>query len=310
MGSLTQRDRCPVCTSDQTRVLLDHPYGHDPIRAYLDTFYDGRFDLSRVEGERYVLNRCERCLLVFQKFVPESELLNYLYGEVALADRDELSRSRGLLIRQVYGHQMEQVIKYWNRDPAALNVLDFGTGTGIWLQMAEAYGCVPHAAELGSVEVEHLQSRGIRVYGLDELPADSFHFINAEQVFEHLVDPAQVMDRLTAALVPGGLLRVAVPNGMGVESLLADADWTAPKGSPRSLNPVAPLEHINCFKRQSLRALGSRSGLKEFSYPLRQYMTSMERARFILAALVHLVRTPAGTSPIIFRRSVPDDPII
>jgi hypothetical protein len=84
------------------------------------------------------------------------------------------------------------------------------------------------------------------VHAIDELPVDRFHFINAEQVFEHLVAPAQVMQWLAGSLVHGGLLRISVPNGAGVESLVAQADWAASKGSPRSLNAIAPLEHINC----------------------------------------------------------------
>jgi SAM-dependent methyltransferase len=306
MGYLIERDQCPVCSSGQIRCILDLAFDEQPIKSYLDNFYGGRFDLTRIEGHRYLLELCDRCLLVFQRFVPGPELIDYLYGNAAEADREELSRERGLQIRQVYAHQVEQVeqvIKYWNRDPTKLHVLDFGSGTGIWLLMVEAYGCVPYAAELGSVRVGHLESRGIRVYRLSDLPERRFHFINAEQVFEHLVDPAQVIHQLCNALVPGGLLRIAVPNGIGIEARLADADWSAPKESHRSLNAVAPLEHVNCFKRESLLALGSRGGLREFTYPFRQYMTSMERVRFMASALVHLVRTPTGTSPIMFRRS-------
>jgi 2-polyprenyl-3-methyl-5-hydroxy-6-metoxy-1,4-benzoquinol methylase len=127
------------------------------------------------------------------------------------------------------------------------------------------------------------------------LPADRFHFINTEQVFEHLVDPMAELLRLASALRPGGLVRISVPNGTAVESRLSNPDWNAAKGSPRSLNAVAPLEHINCFNHRSLETLGVRAGLRRFTYPARQYLDSWERARFIGSALLHKINVPSGT---------------
>jgi SAM-dependent methyltransferase len=301
-SNLIERHACPVCESALSESLLDLPYGTDPIRGYLQSFYGGRFDVSLLDQDRYVVEKCRGCGVLFQRFVPSPELLNLLYGSVALADRREVAEERGLVVRQVYSFQVEQFIKYWHSDPTELRVLDFGAGTGIWLLMAEAYGCQIHAAELDAVEVGHLRAKGIPVYDVAQLPLAQFHYINAEQVFEHLVSPVAVMRQLGAALSPGGLIRVGVPDGRHVESLLADPDWSAPKSSPRSLNAVAPLEHINCYKRESLKSLGVMAGLEPFEYPARQFVTSMERARFIASAVAHIFRRPEGTSPIIFRK--------
>jgi SAM-dependent methyltransferase len=301
VGDLVAREACPVCAAECCRAVLDLPYDREPIGGYLDAFYGGRFDVSLVEGERYVLDRCARCGLLFQRFVPGPLLLDKLYGSVALADRHEVGRARGLAVRQIYSHQVEQMIKYWGRDPSAIRVLDFGSGTGLWLRMVDAYGCEAHAAEIAGSHAVHLERRGVLVHTVDRLPVDHFHYINAEQVFEHLVAPADVIRRLASSLAPGGLLRISVPRGAGVESLLAHADWAAPKGSPRSLNAVAPLEHINCFTRESLMALGRQASLFPFDYPLRQFMHLMERARFIASAFVHIAWRPKGNL-VTFRR--------
>jgi hypothetical protein len=115
-------------------------------------------------------------------------------------------------------------------------------------------------------------------------------------VFEHLVDPYEVGLRVVRSLRDGGVLRIGVPNGGNVRGLLRDADWLAPKGSPWSLNAVAPLEHVNCFDHEAIVAFGERLGLRLFQYPARQYLEPWGRIRFAVSALLHVVHRPRGTT--------------
>jgi SAM-dependent methyltransferase len=295
MHSLDQREVCPVCGSALHDVVLDLPYDDGALPDYLHRFYEGRLNPSLVAGQRYVLDRCRDCTLLYQRFVPAAAMLELLYGAAAFASEHEITSTRGLSVRQQYSFQVEQMIRYWGRSPSSLRVLDFGAGAGLWLKMVDAYGCEPHAAELSAGRAADLQARGITFHALDALPSETFHFINAEQVFEHLVDPRGTIRLLAGALVPGGLLRIAVPNGTAVESLLADPDWGAAKGTPGSLNAVAPLEHINTFTHESLVRLGEQASLRPFNFPLRQFMHPTERARFIASAVVHSARRRKGT---------------
>ncbi len=96
----------------------------------------------------------------------------------------------------------------------------------------------------------------------------SFDFINMEQVLEHVSDPHEIMRGLSKALKADGLLKVSVPNGHDVKSRLKMMDWKASKGSKRSLNAVAPLEHINCFNERSLILLAQRAGFEVASIPV------------------------------------------
>src|SRR5262249_52675458 len=154
-----------------------------------------------------------------------------------------------------------------------VEVLDYGMGWGSWLQMAQAFGCVAVGAELSATRAG-APAPGIEVVGADDLPEGRFHFVNTEQVFEHLIRPTETADRLVAALRPGGLLRISVPNGRPVRALLAQPDWTAPKRSARSLNAVAPLEHVNCFTHEVLARLATTVGVRPFQYPVRQFIES------------------------------------
>jgi SAM-dependent methyltransferase len=288
-----QRGTCPVCASGRCELLLELAFDRPPISSYLHTFYAGRLASDALSNGRFALLRCGICDLVFQRDVPDDEFLRYLYG--AATGDSEVRPGRGLRVRQGYSFQVEQLLKYWKAPPDHVEVLDYGAGAGDWLSMAAAYGCRTFAVELSHTRTDQLIRRGQTVLDPENLPVGHFHFINTEQVFEHLVEPMATLERLAAALRPGGLVRVSVPNGSDIDRRLSDPDWAAAKDSPRSLNAVAPLEHINCFNRRSLVTLGQRAGLRPFAYPARQYLDSWERARFVASALAHKVRVPSGT---------------
>jgi SAM-dependent methyltransferase len=87
-------------------------------------------------------------------------------------------------------------------------------------------------------------------------------FINAEQVFEHLPEPLAALQNCHRWLKPGGILRIAVPNGSRILSLVEGKKWHF------DTMPTIPLEHINTFTPQSLRSFGERNGFRAIHPPL------------------------------------------
>jgi SAM-dependent methyltransferase len=299
---LTERASCPGCHGTTARRLIDLPFSDGPLAAYLNSFYAERLAPSRLESHHYQLDACDECGLLFQRQVPTTTFLSELYDDLAIGDDAVVRADRGLPVRRGYAHDVEQLINYWKLPPKDLSVLDYGAGFGLWLQMASAFGCRTTAAEFSPTKARLAQSRGDQVISTGAVPEKSYHFINAEQVVEHLVDPLEVTRSLARALVPGGLLRISVPNGTSIEACASRPDWTIGKGQMGSLNAIAPLEHLNCFTNQSLVALGTRAGLEVFHYPLRQFLARDQRLRFIASALLHRVRRPLGTL-VYFRRA-------
>src|SRR5439155_15817049 len=112
-----------------------------------------------------------------------------------------------------------------------------------------------YGVELDPRAAAHARAYGVKTRTRADLVADSFDFVNTEQVLEHLADPLETLADLRVGLRPDGLLKVSVPEGRGIEQRLRKPDWTAAKGSRSSLNAVAPLEHLNCFDRGSLVAV-------------------------------------------------------
>lgn len=136
---------------------------------------------------------------------------------------------------------------------------------GLWLGV---YG-----TELSQARIEYAKASGIKVITWEDIPNYRFDFINTEQVFEHLSEPMETLVHLKRALKPGGMIKISVPNGWDIKRRLRIGDWTAPKGSRNSLNPIAPLEHINCFNHEVIVKMASRVGLKLEALPFRLIKT-------------------------------------
>ncbi len=285
-----RRGACPVCGSGSAATLLSLPFAQAPVAGYLRRHYAGRLDLDDLGDASYTLDACGDCGLIFQRDVLDPAGLRVLYGELAAHDRTEVESHRGLEVRTEYAAQVEQLIRLVGSDPSKLSVLDFGSGLGLWLDMAAGFGCRVAGCELEGPASASVEASRHATLALDALEPSSLDIVNAEQVVEHLVDPTAALERLARALRPGGVIRVAVPDGTGVRGRIASLDWSAPKGAPGSIEPVAPLEHINCFDRASLLRLGREAGLAPCSVPLRVLRRRSVRLNEAVRALRERVR--------------------
>ena len=75
----------------------------------------------------------------------------------------------------------------------------------------------------GSEYADHLlnwgQQNGIQTLSANtNLPSEKFHLINTEQVMEHVISPAETLEKLVKALTPGGLIKISVPFSSSLEA--------------------------------------------------------------------------------------------
>ena len=201
-----------------------------------------------------------------------------------------------------------QIISSFERVPSSLRFLDFGMGWGNWALMVKAFGCDSYGTELSDTRIDHARSNGLKVITWDDIPQHRFDFINAEKVFEHIGEPLATLRHLKKSLKADGMLRIHVPAAGDMHRRLRIMDWTSPKGSSNSLNPVAPLEHINFFRRSSLAQLAKESGMEEASIPMKKqhrYTTDWgDTARIVRNILSPLSRNIVMTNSCIFLRSM------
>lgn len=102
-------------------------------------------------------------------------------------------------------------------------LLDVGAGDGQLVRTALARGWQAEGTDISSAAVEIVRQRyGLIVHhGEVErlgLPAAAFDAVVMSHVFEHVRDPGSTLAAVRELLVPGGLLRIEVPNLAGLSS--------------------------------------------------------------------------------------------
>jgi SAM-dependent methyltransferase len=292
--ALEERRACPACLSPQRQKLYECAFDAPPVRDYLADFYSSsaKFDVTPLTRAGYILDECLQCRLVYQRYVPNEALMATLYGTWHAADRPVGAQVAKRTV-DYYVHlarEIEDDLRYLGRPPGELTFFDFGAGLGDWCRMARAYGCKVAGTEISPGLAAATVSSGIEFVRRDELAGRHFDVVNAEQVFEHLADPRATLEELVGSLAPGGLLKIGVPNGNDIKRRLARLDWSATKGSRDSLNPVYPLQHVNCFSHASLVALGAGAGLVPVDPRLAPRTPRRPRDRSVREILRGLVR--------------------
>lgn len=261
MPMMQTRERCPICRSTSFACLYREPYSGPGIKKYLDAHYEGRAT-DHADGYDYELVQCRDCGFTYQTHVPADSLLSEIYD--AWIPKSELERIRssfGLDDYRYFSEQIQFVIQHFQLPPHLLNILDFGFGWAEWSRMAMAYGCNVTGAELSQERIDYARSIGLAVAVFPGLPEKKFHFINTEQVFEHLVEPREVLQGLACSLADDGVIKISVPNSKASIQKIRQAKEFSSL-SPIEIMPIAPLEHVNSFDYDSLIALGSAVGLK------------------------------------------------
>lgn len=271
-----RRPSCPACESGRAQTIFHAPLGEGAVFEFLRKYYRTEAVSREKLAADFVLEECLDCSLVFQRYIPDASFLEEIYESWL---NSNYHPSRDPLVADALahpgqyrdGHELMTAASFLERPLERLKVLDYGMGWGTWGRVAKALGCEVFGCELSSSRREWAQEHGIKVVGLDEFDGLEVDFVNTEQVFEHLTTPLADVRVLVKALRPGGILKVAVPYAKDLKRRIAIGDWEAPRSTSRSLNPVHPLEHVNCWNPRALRAMADRVGLDAVEIPLRSY---------------------------------------
>ena len=261
-----ERRVCPACGGSAMKEIFISRFDRSPISIYIMSFY-GPNRIAELKDWVYRLDECQECELVFQRYIGDESFLSELYGNwlSTKEHQTEADTAHSHLLTTPCatrdGHELMWASKHLGKPLSAMRTLDYGMGWALWARIAKALGCESFGFDLSAARMQAATYHGIEVLGADNFPAESFDFINTEQVFEHVPEPLALAVQLSMALRPGGILKVSVPNGVDILQRLKIGNWAAEKGSKQSLNPVAPLEHIDCFHEKSLVKMGAKVNL-------------------------------------------------
>ena len=278
-----RRAACPGCDSIRTETIFRAPLGSGPLFEFLRGYYrPGAISQEKLAPASFVLDECLDCSLVFQRYIPDEPFLEEIYERWL---NSTCHPTKDLMVADALahpnqcrdGHELMAAASYLGRPLKGLRVLDYGMGWGLWARVAKALGCEVYGYDLSESRRAWAREHGVKVVDTHEFFGLELDFANTEQVFEHLSTPLADARVLAKSLRPGVILKVAVPRGKDLKRRLAIGDWKAPRNTRRSLNPVHPLEHLNCWSPRALGVMTDLVGLELVEVPLRSYLSFLKR---------------------------------
>jgi ubiquinone/menaquinone biosynthesis C-methylase UbiE len=228
---------CPFCDFPQSKSL----YHFKDI--YLNNWH---------------LNRCESCNLFFLNPRPSLAQLQIAYEEAYFGKGEK--KFAGIY---------EGMVQFFRRARArslarALNgkgrVLDIGCGSGDFLgQLAQCGQFDLWGSETGSQAIKRASGKGgINLLQLDlsqsvDLPG-TFDAITCYHVFEHVLQPRQLLENMTRMSHPGSLIEISFPNIRSLQAKLFKGKWLH-LDPPRHLHHITPIHLIRELEERGFKLL-------------------------------------------------------
>jgi 2-polyprenyl-3-methyl-5-hydroxy-6-metoxy-1,4-benzoquinol methylase len=265
-----QRTSCPACGSTNFKRRVTISFDDPGLKGYMNNFYDsqGGIEWEYLKDADFILSECNDCGLVFHEQIPNDELMSRLYDKWIDPQKviDKYVTKDNVDYYKRYAAEVINLIIFFKTLPINLKFFDFGMGWGKWALMAKAFGVDAYGSELSEHRVEFARKNGVKVLTWDEIPGKEFDYINTEQVFEHIPDPLGTMRHLAKGLKSGGIIKISVPNGDGIDRILKHMNWNERRGGYNSLMMISPLEHINTYKRGSIKKMAEVAGLEPVKF--------------------------------------------
>lgn len=198
----------------------------------------------------YKLPRCPSCELVWLDAPPRPAEMHLHYG----SDYDRFVGAGGETSPERWRLRRETLLKY--KPSGAL--LDLGCSSGAFLTSLRGQSWELHGVGISPEPAEKAKARsGAKVFvgGILEVPFEdgTLDVITSFDVLEHLYQPRQVLEKVSAWLKPGGMYYTLVPNIKAWEARLFGSYWYA----------LALPRHLFHYSAASLRHLARTAGLQE-----------------------------------------------
>lgn len=262
------RTSCPI-TGEPAEVIFSRPYSLPALAGFVARTPFG----EKLVDKPYEIRSCPSSGLVFQTWVLEDSELADLYSSPTDGDyfRAQIANCK----LHWFAHLTEEILVMRQVIETRLPVvLDFGCNWGKWASMALAHGCEVYAVEVDRAAAQFCATRGIRMISREQLPEMRFDFINVDQVMEHVSEPLAIARELARCLKPGAIMKWSTPDQPRLPQLLraSQANGTNAVLAARTIDPLAPLGHVNLFSNHSLSVLGSRVGLRVVRPPFWKWL--------------------------------------
>ena len=257
---------CPICGSEEIEQVLSAPY-------------------FRGNQERFSIGECKACKLWFTTPRPEDDdLAGYYETGEYISHNNKKEGITDYLYHWVRSYSLGKKVGLINRlNPAKGKLLDYGSGTGFFLNAAKKRGW----GVTGVEPSEEARKVALAENKLKLNDPDTFEWTGSYQaitlwhVLEHLPELKEHLGKFTSVLAPGGTLIIAVPNHESLDSQIYGEHWAALD---------VPL-HLYHFKKSNIQDLADQFGLQL------EEVKNMPFDSFYVSMLSEKIRSGKGSLP-------------
>jgi 2-polyprenyl-3-methyl-5-hydroxy-6-metoxy-1,4-benzoquinol methylase len=172
--------------------------------------------------------------------------------------------------------------------PKNVRVLDIGCGFGESLGYHQARGCdvygVEADANIRRVAEKYSYKVHVGLFDANLYELDYFDYVTADQVVEHITEPAKILSDIARILKPGGKVILSTPNSNS---------WGAKLFGRRWINWHAPY-HLQHFSQQSFQLAAEKAGL------ILEQTKTITSSEWLYYQWIHLYFFPKIENPSVF----------
>ena len=210
-----------------------------------------------ISQESFSLCRCAECNLLFTNPRPDQQHIGQYYeSNNYISHQDNASNLTNFVYKIVRKITLKQKVSWINEfSKTKGKLLDFGCGTGHFLQAAQKDGWKVTGLEPNPKAISVARGKmNLKVYEkINDLENEKkFDAITLFHVIEHVHDLEQTMKVLYSKLKQRGSLYIAVPNFNSYDSMLYKENW-ASLDVPR---------HLYHFTKETMEKLAKEHQLK------------------------------------------------
>jgi len=293
MSLFQKRDGCPLCGKNKLTALFKRDFADADFQAFLklEPTYGKHFREDLASGllndQKFYILKCDSCSFIFQEYILNNSGMQKLYDN--WMEHEEVKRITNSFrnfddLIANYVHRLKYVEQYFSDRP--INFIDWGAGLGNFCKLAKDMPAFTVTAyDFSGEKNKELSDHHIQTRTLIELHEKEFHFINIDQVLEHVQEPVALLKECSWFLKDGGLIFVSTPDCSALESLIKKNDM-----NEEFHECMSPHQHINAFTNKSMKVAADRAGLKTVFEPFRQIKTSVAGSQSLKMNLKNMVK--------------------
>lgn len=211
---------------------------------------DGTKMRRRGRKNGFEMLSCRSCGTLYTSYLPASE---------STMDYDNYYSPQKIETPDFIHKRLDEIVDKLTCYRRKNRLLEIGFGSGELMQAAARAGWGVEGTEISRPAVEHARSMGFKVFHGDLFeagyPNHYFDVVVANELLEHVSDPAALIQEVARLLRPGGIFQATTPHSKGISARVLGMNWSV----------ISPPEHLQLFSVTGIKTCLAAAGLHQIT---------------------------------------------